>query len=113
MTVPLMQNALTEKTHNTIKHKNLLLGIKMDKKILTFGDTEIEKTNYGYKSPVSIRNIDIGKVLLRNKITFSEKNYKLFIGSFYNIRVKTLHIMLPKTSAPVKSYDGQQNGCTF
>ena len=32
MTVPLMQNALTEKKHNTIKHKNLLLGIKMDKK---------------------------------------------------------------------------------
>ena len=51
----------------------------------------------------------MGKVLVSNKIYFREKkNYKYFIGYFYNDhKVKPLHIMLLKTSAYVKSYDGQ------
>ena len=43
-TINLTQNIeLTEKTWNTIKHKNLLSRIKMDKEIQTFADIEIEK----------------------------------------------------------------------
>ena len=43
-----------------------------------------------------------------NKISFGGRNYKDFIGYLYNgIKVKPLHIMLPKTSAYVKSFDGQ------
>ena len=39
-----MQNAdLTEKKWSIIKHKNLLLHIKMGKEILTFGGIEIKK----------------------------------------------------------------------
>ena len=65
-----MQNAdLTEK-----KVKNLLSCIKMGTEILTFGDIEIEKKIfYRYKSPVTLRDIDIEKVLVSNKISFSEK----------------------------------------
>ena len=41
-------------------------------------------------------------------ISFREKNYKYFIGYFYDDhKFKPLHIMLPKTSAYIKSYDGQ------
>ena len=37
-----------------------------------------------------------------------EKNYKPFIGYLYNDdKVKPLHLMLPTTSAYVKSNDGQ------
>ena len=46
------------------------------------------------------------KVLVSKKISFSKKNYKHFICYLYNDH-KSLHIMLPKTSAYVKSYDGQ------
>ena len=36
------------------------------------------------------------------------KNYKHFIGNLYNDhKVKPLHIMLPKMSAYLKGYDGQ------
>ena len=50
-------------------------------------------------------DVDIEKVLVSNKISFGGKNY---IGYLYdNHKVKPLHIMLPKTSAYVKSYDGQ------
>ena len=37
----------------------------------------------------------------------TNKNYKYFTGYLYNDhKVKSLHIMLPKTSAYVKGYDG-------
>ena len=42
------------------------------------------------------------------------RNYKYFIGYLYNDhKVKPLHIILPKTSAYVKSYDGQTKWMLF
>ena len=53
-------------------------------------------------------DVDIEKVLVSNKISLDKKNYKYFIGYLYNDdKVKPLHIMLPKTSAYVNSFDGQ------
>ena len=59
-------------------------------------------------------DVDIEKVLVSNKISFGDKNYK-YIGYLYNDnKVKPLHIMLPKTSAcDVKSYDGQTKWMYF
>ena len=43
-----------------------------------------------------------------------KKSYKHFIGYLYNDhKVKPLHIMLPKTRAYVKSYDGQTKWIYF
>ena len=68
----------------------------------------MKKKNYCRKSPAHLRDVDIEKVLVFNKISFGEKNYKYFIGYLYDDhKVKSLHIMLPKTTAYVKSYDGQ------
>ena len=79
----------------------------MGKEILTFGDIEMEK-NYRNKTPIFLKDVDIEKVLVSNKISFGEKNYKYLIGYLYNDnKVKPLHIMLPKTSTYVISYDGQ------
>ena len=55
-----------------------------------------------------LKDVNIKKVLVSNKISFGEKNYKYFIGYLHNdTKVKPLHIMLPKTGAFVKSYDGE------
>ena len=83
----------------------------MGKEILTFGDIEIVKNKfYLYKSPIFLKDLDIEKVLVSNTISSGEKNCKYFVGYLYNDhRVKPLHTMLPKTSAYVKSYDGQKN----
>ena len=52
-------------------------------------------------------DVDIEKVLVSNKISSGEKNYKCFIGYLFNDhKVKPLHIMLPTTSTYVNSYDG-------
>ena len=45
---------------------------------------------------------------------FCEKDNKYFIGYLRNdYNVKLLHIMFPKTSAYVKSYDGQTKWIYF
>ena len=87
----------------------------MGKEILTFEDTEIEKSKfYSYKSIVSLRKVDIEKALVSNKIYFGEKSYKYFIGYLHNDnRVKPLHLMVPKKGAYVKIYDGQTKWMYF
>ena len=50
-----------------------------------FGDIKIEKNElYRHKSPIFLRDVDIEKVLVSNKIFFSEKDYRYFIGYLYN-----------------------------
>ena len=62
----------------------------------------------------ALKDVDIEKVLICNKISFSEKNYKYLIGYLYNgNEVKPLRIMLPQTSAYVKGYDGQTKWMYF
>ena len=58
--------------------------------------------------------MDIEKAVVSNKIFSGEKNYKCFIGYLHNDhKIKLLYIMLPKTSAYVKSYDGQTKWMYF
>ena len=46
----------------------------MGKEILMFGSIEIETNNfYCHKTPVTLRDVDIEKVLISNKISFVEK----------------------------------------
>ena len=53
----------------------------MDKKIVKFDDTEIEKYKFHQnKIPILIKNININKIVISNKI-FSDKNsFKYFLG---------------------------------
>ena len=104
-TINLMQNAyLTEKSGTLLNLKNLFSYIKLGKEILTFDIIEIEKIFfYGNKTPIFWG--DIEKVLLSNKISFDEKDYKYFIGYLFDDnKVKPFNIILPETSAYVKSY---------
>ena len=86
----------------------------MSKEILPFDDIQIEKNKlYHHKAPILLGDVDIEKVV-PDKISFGEKNYKYFIGYLYdNHKVKPLYIMLPKTTAYVKIYDGQTKGMYF
>ena len=68
----------------------------MGKEILMFEDIEIEKNKcYRHETAICLKDVDIEKVLVSNKISFSEKNCKYLIGYLHNgNKVKTLHIML-------------------
>ena len=53
----------------------------MSKEILTFGDIEIEKNKfYCTKRPNLLKDVDIEKVLVSNKISFGEISYKFCNG---------------------------------
>ena len=58
-----------------------------------------KKKNYCHKTSILLRDVDIEKVLVSNKIPFG------YLYDSHN--VKPLHIMLNKTSAYAKSYDGK------
>ena len=83
----------------------------MSKDILTFDNTEFEKNKvYLHKTPILLEDVDIEKVLLSNKISLDETNYKYL---YNNHEVKSLHIIPPNTSAYVKIYDGQTKWMYF
>ena len=55
----------------------------MGKEIFTFGDIEIQTNKfYRHKRPAPLRDIDIEKALVSNKISSSKKTCKYFIGLF-------------------------------
>ena len=72
----------------------------MDKKIISFGETEIEKHKfYQHKHSVSIYDIDINKILVPNKAFWVRKGFKHFIGYKDCRKIRPLCVMLPKISA--------------
>ena len=74
----------------------------MGEGILTFGNIEIEINKfYHHKTPIFLGDVYIEKVLVSSKISFGNKSYKYFV------------IMLPKTTAYVKRYDGQTKWMYF
>ena len=73
-----------------------------------------KKFFYRHKTPNFLGDVDMKKILISNKISFGGKNCNYFIGYLHNgNNVKPLHVNLPKTSAYVKSYDGEIKGMYF
>ena len=50
----------------------------MSKEVFTFGDIEIEKYKfYCHESPIFLKDVDIKKALVSNKVSFGEKKKKV------------------------------------
>ena len=93
----------------------------MDKRI-TFGYTETEKFNFHHRKNLFIYLFiyfvfevsDIDNIQVSSMVSFSEKNYKCFIGyKDGDHKIKPLRIMLSKTSVYVKNYDGKTKWMYF
>ena len=57
------------------------MDTKMDKKTVKSDDSEINEYKfYQNKSPILIRNLDISKIVVSNKLPFGKKKFKSFIG---------------------------------
>ena len=53
----------------------------MDKRIIAFGHTDIEKQKCHYhKNSVLIDNVDNSKIIVSSKFSFGKKGFKYFIG---------------------------------
>ena len=87
----------------------------MGKEIVAFGNIQIEKHKFHrYKNSTFLKDVDNDNILISNKISSGEKHYRYFIGYMNDdFKIKSLHIMLPKTSACVKSYDSETKWTYF
>ena len=55
--------------------------IKIEKKIIKFGDIEIQKQKFHQnEGHISIINIDLGKIVVSEMVPFYKKVFKYFIG---------------------------------
>ena len=75
----------------------------MKKTIIKFGDIEIQKQKFHqHKRPISIKDVDINKIVVSNKVFFGKKGFKYFIG--YKDTKKTSCIFPQKMSAYRKDF---------
>ena len=60
------------------------------------------------------KHIATENAVVSNKISFGEKNCRYFVGYLYDDhKIKPSHIMLPKTKAYVRSFNGQTKRIYF
>ena len=58
-----------------------------------------------FKYPIDINEVNIGKIVISNKVLYGKKCFKYFIGYKDDDKIKPLCIMLPKFSGYVKCFD--------
>ena len=75
----------------------------MEKKNMKFGNIEIQKQKH--KGPISIKTIEINKIVVSNRFSFGKKRFKYIISYKDSKKVKPLCIFLPKISAYRKDFD--------
>ena len=81
----------------------------MDKKIIPFGDTEIERHKFHcHKNLILIDDAYINKITVSNKISFGKECCKFFIGYKANEKIKPLRIMLSEMSEYRKDFNGTE-----
>ena len=78
----------------------------MGKKITKFGDIEIKKQKFQQnKRPVSMKNIDINKMVVSNKVSFNKTGFKYFIG-YKDAKKRYLYVYFSeKNSAYRRDFD--------
>ena len=71
----------------------------MEKIIIKFGDIETGKQKFHQQErPVSIKYIDINKIVAYNKTSLAKKRFKYFIG-YSNAKIRHLCIFPPRMKA--------------
>ena len=79
----------------------------MEKASINFGDIEIQKQKFlQHKGPISIKNIDINKVVITNMVSFGrKKEFAYFLVNKDAKKSRPLCIFLPKMTAYRKDFD--------
>ena len=78
----------------------------MDKKIIKFNDTQIQKQKFHlHKSSYTINSIVVHIIVVFNKASFSKKGFNFFIGYKDVEKIRPSIIFVPKTSAYRRRFD--------
>ena len=75
-------------------------------KVINFGDIKIQKQKFRqHKETISMKNIDIKKIVVSNKVSFVQKRFKYFIAYKDAKKIRPLCIFHPKMTAFRKDFD--------
>ena len=81
----------------------------MDKEIISFDDVVEKHEFHQHRSPISIYDVNVDRIVVSNRVPFGKKGFKNFIGNVDVIwkckNVKPLCVMLPKISAFERDFD--------
>ena len=78
----------------------------MEKTYVKFDDIEIKNQKFRqHKTPISIENIDINKIVVSNKVSFGKKSFKYFIGYKDAKKIRPLCISFPKINAYRRDFE--------
>ena len=92
------------KLKKLLKKTNLRLYVKMDKKVIKFNDTVIEKYKFHqHKNHILINNIDNNKIVVSNQISFGTNFFKIFYWSERSLLVQR-SIFLPNIFCTQKRF---------
>ena len=84
----------------------------MDNKIIKFYDTEIEEYKFHQnKMPISIKDIDINKIVLSDKFPFGKQDFKYFIGYKDSEKIRPLSVFQPQMIIYKKFFDKNRPIC--
>ena len=67
--------------------------------------SKLKQMFHQHKRPISIKNIDIGKIVVSNQVPFGKIEFKHFIGYKDAIKIKPLCVFLPKMTAYKREFD--------
>ena len=78
----------------------------MEKTVTKVDDIKIPKQKFHqHKRPISMKSVDIDKIVVSNKVPFGEKEFKYFIGYRDTKKTRPLCTFLPKMNAHRKDFD--------
>ena len=66
---------------------------------------KLKQMFHQHKRPISMKNIDIGKILMSNQVPFGKIEFKYFIGYKHAIKNKPLCVFLSKMTAYKREFD--------
>ena len=102
---PENENYKKVKNYKFKKYKFLKANVKMEI-IIKLGDIEIEEQKFHvHKEQISMKNIDVNKITVSNKVSFHKKGFKYFFGYKNAKKIRPLCIFLAKMTAYRKDFD--------
>ena len=66
---------------------------------------KLKQMFHQHKRLISMKNIDIGKILMSNQVPFGKIEFKYFIGYKHAIKIKPLCVFLSKMTAYKREFD--------
>ena len=80
---------------------------------LVFGDIEVSKKQlYESKKGIKLRDVDVGKIVVSNKVTGNNETVKYFVG-YTNESIVPLCLLLPQMSGWIKYFENGAKSMSF